>query len=633
MTGPLQKLPLSDTWTVANVFSYSPQRLYRVPPYQRGYAWTEEQVKSLLTDLWEAFTRAPDDYYLLGQIILAADQHSSWLDVIDGQQRLTTLYLILAAAKRRIEEGGELAPAKKALMPLVDFYLSYHDLERNSLMPRFVPAVSIRAHLDKILSGAALPNSENLSEENLEQAFDDITEYLNAVDPNVVFDYLWFIINNAVMLSLTLESTGQAIQVFARINNRGLTLDDADLLKNLLFEKVSNEDDFQKLSEHWEKASKNLYDSKLKRVKSMEFLMKALIGIETGNSIRTDDVFKEWQLRLKTEKLAKDFAQSLPGKAKCLANISNGKTPSGHATEVTAGSHLFKWVQHLQVLLAGSHLSEQSYADLARVVEARVMLSLFSSEKNQDFERLIHQWSKDVSNLDQYASRDEILRASASVLKKDAIRTRIEDLEKQLSLLSYSRKTQRVKMRYVLARCAMAVQFRYVNDHASNANSVVNFMKTTSGKGTSQVPGYDLDHIYPKAPDIDNEGLWDRQSELDTVDLIGNLTLLHPSDNRSQNNILPWNDVKVKNFAGSGLIMNRLLVGKDQLGSLSQKIETEVDRLQAMFPLSLSNWNPDQVRERGRFYFELFRDELLSDLGFDSILEFNASEDADSEVS
>lgn len=79
--------------------------------------------------------------------------------------------------------------------------------------------------------------------------------------------------------------------------------------------------------------------------------------------------------------------------------------------------------------------------------------------------------------------------------------------------------------------------------------------------------------------------------------------------------------------------MNRLLVGKDQLGSLSQKIETEVDRLQAMFPLSLSNWNPDQVRERGRFYFELFRDELLSDLGFDSILEFNASEDADSEVS
>ena len=125
------------------------------------------------------------------------------------------------------------------------------------------------------------------------------------------------------------------------------------------------------------------------------------------------------------------------------------------------------------------------------------MLSLFSNERNQEFERLVHPWSKTVKELDTYATRDDILEASSSVLKRDDIRIRVEDLEKQLSLLTYSRRTHQIKIRYVLARCAMAVQFRYANDHAANANSVSSFMKTTTGKGSNQVPGYDLVPHFP----------------------------------------------------------------------------------------------------------------------------------------
>jgi hypothetical protein len=626
MAGSQKSLPKSDTWTVANVFSYSPERLYRVPSFQRGYAWTDDQVGKLLTDLWEAFSDVPDDYYLLGQIILTSSEDSPWLDVIDGQQRLTTLFMILALARQRIGEGENLSAAKNDKLHLINNYLSFHDQKTDSLASRFVPAVSIRQHMTNMLNGDPLPESKNLSHENFEQAFEDIKSYLADIEPSQTFDFIWFIVGKAVMLSLTLESKNQAIQVFARINNRGLTLDDADLLKNLLFEKVGNEDDFQRLSDAWEKANGNLYESKLKRVKSMEFLMKALIGIETGVSVRSDDVFEEWEKRLTTEKLAKDFAMELPDKAKYLANISNGLTPSSIATEITAGSKHFKWVQHLQVLLAGSHLSEDTYADLAKVVEARVMLSLFSSEKNQEFERLIHPWSQQISKLDPYASREEVLKASSPALNIESLKARIGDLEKQLSLLSYTKKTHRDKIRYVIARCAMAVQFGYANDHASSANSVVSFMKTTSGKGSHHIPGYDLDHIFPATSIAEDRAKWDSPGEQDLINSLGNLALLHPSDNKSQSAAMPWEEGKIHNYAGSGLIINRLLADKKELGSLSQKTESVVDLLQEKYPMSLIEWGAEQVRKHNHFYFELFANAILSDLGYLTVDELNSAE-------
>jgi hypothetical protein len=616
MTEKSNSLPGTDSWPLSTMFSQSPVRLFRVPKYQRGYSWTDKHVLKLLEDLDASFKDKPDDYYLIGQMILSNEKGTNWFDIVDGQQRITTLYLFFIICQQKIGMGDGLDKNKKKLFGTVSL-VTEHLIDGKDFEPRFIPAESLKKQMKLIVQGQPTDEPTNNSEENLETAYNEIEKFLDGYSENELFDFLWYVLNKVVVLALTLPDNSQAIQVFGKINNRGLTLDDADLLKNLLFEKVESDDDFEKLSENWEKATENLFSSKLKRVKSMEFLMKALIGIETGKSIRSDDVYTSWRDILVTESKAKDFAHKLPAEAKALAFISNGRLPTGHATELTYGSHFFKWVQHLEVLLAGRHLSEESYLELAKIVEARVMLSLFSAEKNQKLESILHVWSERIGKLNQHASREDILKASENVLKISDIKERIGDLETQLSLLTYSKRNQQVKIRYVLSRCAMAIEFKYADEHARNDNSLRKFMLTSKGVNT----GYDLDHIFPQS--LSRRGDWigtDKAADSETViNSLGNLVLLHPDDNRMQNDVLPSDNDKKRNFSSSGLIANRMLLTKDEMGPLPKRIDEVVTHFQSDYPMSLSKWGEEEVNLRQKLCFNLFKEALLEDLGISNL--------------
>ena len=65
---------------------------YHIPSYQRGYRWGENEVERLLEDVWEAHEKKKDDYYL--QPIVVRNKGNNEYELIDGQQRLTTIYLI-----------------------------------------------------------------------------------------------------------------------------------------------------------------------------------------------------------------------------------------------------------------------------------------------------------------------------------------------------------------------------------------------------------------------------------------------------------------------------------------------------------------------------------------------------------
>lgn len=97
---------------VSDLFNHN--NYYMVPRYQRGYSWGSEQVRELLDDLLEAFNEYNDEAYLLGQIIVCPTQTKNsdidgqlnqW-DLIDGQQRCTTLYLLLLVGVKILEEDS-----------------------------------------------------------------------------------------------------------------------------------------------------------------------------------------------------------------------------------------------------------------------------------------------------------------------------------------------------------------------------------------------------------------------------------------------------------------------------------------------------------------------------------------------
>ena len=98
---------------------------FYVPSYQRGYRWTPIQVKELLNDIWDFHrkdNKAKEEFYCLQPIVVRP--HSGEWELIDGQQRLTTIFLILQYLKPILEIIGKesytiRSQTRKEMIPLI----------------------------------------------------------------------------------------------------------------------------------------------------------------------------------------------------------------------------------------------------------------------------------------------------------------------------------------------------------------------------------------------------------------------------------------------------------------------------------------------------------------------------------
>lgn len=77
---------------------------YFIPSYQRPYAWTVDQASELFDDLYDFFLNEKEDTYFLGSIVLIKEENKPHAEVIDGQQRLTTLTVLLAALGHMVSD-------------------------------------------------------------------------------------------------------------------------------------------------------------------------------------------------------------------------------------------------------------------------------------------------------------------------------------------------------------------------------------------------------------------------------------------------------------------------------------------------------------------------------------------------
>ena len=84
---------------------YCRDYVFRIPVYQRPYAWEREQVEELLDDLQAAMDRNEDEPYFLGSIVLIKRDGQPESDVVDGQQRLTTLTMLLCVLRELTNQG------------------------------------------------------------------------------------------------------------------------------------------------------------------------------------------------------------------------------------------------------------------------------------------------------------------------------------------------------------------------------------------------------------------------------------------------------------------------------------------------------------------------------------------------
>ena len=606
--------------SVSDLFNHN--HYYSVPKYQRGYSWGSEQVRELLDDLLEAFAEHQEEPYLLGQIIVCPTNPKSneidnsliqW-DLIDGQQRCTTLYLILLSILNVLDEmpPEQITPRDKVRLNLLGMETKILDTNDN-VLPRIRVASNGEFFLLDILLGRPIQIPVGPTQKNLSVAKEEIDAFLgkNFVPGKgeKLTEFVDYVLEKVFIVRLALESDSQAMRVFQKVNNRGLTLDDADLIKSYLFQKVKSDKEFENLAEMWDSATMTMSTARLRRVQSMEFLMKALIGIRTGESVSTSKLYSRWVKLLDTEDEVQDLAAKLPASARHLVRISKGHIPQNdQKTDLSFGTYMQSWIQQFEILLAGSKIEVPEYEILLRMVEDRTMLSYWAKEPSQDFERIIHPWAKAVSELEAKPSKSEIFKTAAGAL------SRFDELSEAayrgILNLSYSIPAHRDRIRYVLARVNQSFQAGF----EVNVRPLREYMTTSK----NAEPGYDLDHIFPKSQGqraawVSSEeknkkyGVEDRSEK--SIHSIGNIVLLYNEPNAQQGDALPWEQEKLENLANGQLFANALLT-EQSFWPGYKNANGKLSKAQEIYPPEAQKWTEDSVDRRADFYWNILLSEI-----------------------
>jgi hypothetical protein len=619
-----------DPLKVAALFATD--QYYMIPKYQRNYSWTDEEVSELMTDLTEAWKKFPNEAYLLGQIIvcpatepLPSIENTAQWDLIDGQQRCTTLYLFILIAAHYLRDNAPENLSRAAERAIADrtSMLSIVDSRDDTIEhPRIKVAANGQSMILKLLSGENSQSVQGPTQQNILAAVEEISATLLKFSVPAggslyeeIKSFYDYVLSHVFVVRLSLENNAHALRVFQKVNNRGLELDDADLIKNFLFQKVTD-DEYPRMSEMWEQATNLLFEARLKRVKSMEFLMKALIGIETGNSIPTGNLYSEWERILDSKDKVKALAEKLPQSARFLQRISYGKLPNSAVdTDLATGIYLQKFIQPFEILLAGCHLDERSYKVLLQMVEDRTMLSYWANEPSQTLERVIHPWAHRVANLDSNPTAEAVLATGAGIFTEFSFSELAQRAFQGIQKLNYETSAHSTRMRYILARVNRRIQSQM---HVAGYDLEV-LMQTTRGENR----GYDLDHIFPKSTrheglwvqDLDlNESLGNASRYLKKIHSIGNITLLHPRDNREQSDALPWENTKLVNFASSELLVNRLLAPSTMWTNQQDSVYQKSIELQSKYSQVASEWGEKQINERATFYWDVLVAEMKENL-------------------
>lgn len=587
--------------------------IYSIPSFQRDYAWGKSEAKDLIADLIDWTTdeeRTP--YYLMGQVVVVRDDETSFLQIVDGQQRITTLFLVLLAVDQLLS-GMNFRPngVQESLLqsqltssivveisegnPIARIRLSDSNSATTSLNQDFL--VSLISNSDELPEVKGLTQTNLLS--NIRRIKTELAENFNS--ENDLFGFLEKIMTGVYLSRLEVESIPQALDIFEKLNNRGLNLSSADLLKNLLFQK-SQVDDYDEISSIWSDAAQSIFSIKPKRASTMEFLVKAMIAGETGRSIPAAKVYREWGEIFRDNPARVDsFKRDIPIKAAALVHISKKNTPNGLSSESLQGAHYFGAVQHFTVLLAGSHLNQDSFKELARIVDDRTVLSILSRERSQDFERMIPEWSESIQRLPTTASTSDVHSASVRAMRD--VNALIELARANFGRLQYSRPHEQDQIRYVLTRVSIKVE--------SLARQTIESLwkRGLLERAGGQRPDkpFDIEHVAPQSAGSSSD-----LSEFDWRQGIGNLVLMHYSDNRAAGANHP--SEKVGHYNSSELLLTRLLCDFSDLGALNQRIKRVVEKFQANRSWNLADWTKECTQNRENLYWELLESDFRTTL-------------------
>lgn len=227
-TFPLEELSIYQLYCMDNALTYE------IPIYQRNYAWEDVQIRTLIQDVWDAYEASklkPTTYYI--GTLVTFDKGERVYEVIDGQQRLTTIYIILKALKCNDKIKSQ---------------LTYHARKKSK---------ATLLHLGQYIDGMDV-------EQGIANGFDVAVASVNEISLNDLVGFTDFFLHYVHIIHYRVPNDVDLNHYFEVMNSRGEQLEMHEIVKVQLCNQLLSKDDRSRFNRIWEACSNmNIYIQQL----------------------------------------------------------------------------------------------------------------------------------------------------------------------------------------------------------------------------------------------------------------------------------------------------------------------------------------------------------------------------------
>jgi hypothetical protein len=589
---------------------------FLVPDYQREYVWkADDQVEQFLTDIDNEYDENADqqESYFIGSIIIVKNKNK--YDVIDGQQRLTTITLTLCAI-RDLLSNQELTELQKNHLNTVNNLLYSFDSDTEQLLVRLeLQYDESKGFLDSLIKKEQYIGEVTASIQKMRAAYNQIYNYLEKILQKGVADvtkFAKFFYNKIELVLIESEDIGSALKIFETINQRGASLNAMDLVKNLLF-RQANESQFSTIKEKW----KNINEALLRcgeHENPLRFLRYFMMARYHNGILREDDIYnwiitKAGKAILKYETHPIELVKEIESMAQRYADLVNATKRLGDGSDYPHVTHIgfinkYKARQHLIMLLALSKQADKAAIDyLAQQIESFYFVTNTVGILGKSNEHSFANW---VVSFRGKTTIEEIQQVVETTIVPYVLE-RLETLKFKFLNIRHDGYNPQYRQRFVLGQLE--------NQARTQAGlSEFNF---------KQIGQLEIEHIFPQTPkdNVLPEEFLDKAEYNNTIYKLGNVTLLESVINQAINKMndltTNWFEQKQQEYAKSNLLTVNLLDHEYNIGK-----QTAITRFKDDKNYIFENWSKQAIMDRQQILLDLalevwrFNDQRLDQYQF-----------------
>lgn len=570
-----------------------------VPDYQREYVWKpDDQVDQFIIDIDNEYD--PNDSslksYFLGSIIIV--KNNSKFDVIDGQQRLTTIVLSLCAF-RDILKPLDLDDKQKKYLQTIEELLSDFDITTDQTKLRLeLQYEESKDFLTMLIEEKEYKDESTSSIKKMFQAYEKLKAHFETylrIDIGSLTSYARYFLTKIELVVIESENLSSALKIFETINQRGAGLNAMDLVKNLLFSEA-NETDFQKIKDTWKEIISNLLKCN-EEGSPLRFLRYFLMARYHDGVIREDDIYK-WIISPEG-KSATNYNSEPLSFAKELKQISNRYARLVLATERLQDGGEFPSVtnigfvnkyksrQHLVLLLAlDTTVSDEVLEYLGEQIESFFFYSNSIGIQAKSNETYFAKWSKDLRGKKNIDEIKEVLDSTMLPY----IASKVSQFKNEFVNINHWAYNPLYRLRYVLGKIENKVLFK----------------TGLSQKNHAFFNSLQIEHVFPQTPKegLLPAGFLDLEEYKSLVHKLGNVILLEGTINQAVNNhndlTSDWFQKKVDEYERSNVVTTNLLNPSYSIGK-----NTAINKFKTDYSYLFQTWDKEAVVNRQKILLEL----------------------------